>query len=411
MKIAILTLGCKTNQSESLHIEKYALSQGNEIVPLKDQPDLCIINTCSVTSKADYQSRQLINRALKESKNIIVTGCYAQLNKELLLKNSRLKFIDNKSKDELKNYLNNKELNHLNKLIELSRTRPIIKIQEGCNNNCSYCSIIYSRGRARSREVISIINDINDYSMLGYKEIVLTGTNIGQYGIDLKGNINLKTLLYEILEKTNISRVRLSSIEINYIDSEFINIIKNNKICKHLHIPLQSADNNILKSMNRPYTIEEFSDKIISIKENMDDISIGSDVIVGYPLETDNEFNNTYNFLQEFPFSYFHVFKYSKRANTLSSQYSIRSSFKEIDYRSKRLINLSKNKKRDFISSQIGKINEIIIEDKEKDFLFGTSSNYIKTYISEKHTYKPKDLVKIRFISFHRDIVLSEPII
>lgn len=411
MKISILTLGCRTNQAESLYIEKQALLKGHALVSLNDNPDCCIINTCAVTSKADYQSRQLINRSLKKANKIFVTGCYATLYKESIQKDPKIILIENNSKDKISDFLNSENIAISNKDYKLSKARPIVKIQEGCNNNCSYCAIIQSRGRARSRNISEIIKEISEYYAIGYNEVVLTGTNIGQFGLDFNHYFNLTDLIELILEQTSIPKIRISSIEINYIDNRFINLFKNNRLCNHLHIPIQSGDNNILKYMNRPYSVEEFIDKICNISENIDNISIGSDIIVGFPYETDKEFLNTYKIAEELPFSYFHVFPFSKRDNSLASSFSNLSKNDEIFYRTQKLIELSQKKKVMFIKTQLHKVTDFIIEDVKENFFIGTTSNYLKSFLPFNKKLNPKDLVKIEHILFQRGQLFSKLVI
>ncbi len=410
MKVSILTLGCRTNQAESLSIEKKAIIQGHEIVPIIDNPDLCIINTCSVTSKADYQSRQLINRALKTTAKVIVTGCYAHLNNSQLLKNPFLTVLSNQNKGLIANYLTQGLNTTVQSNTNLSRTRPIIKVQEGCNNECTYCAIPLARGKAKSIPIDTVVNEILEYENRGYNEVVLTGTNIGQYGLDLLPQRSFNWLLREILDKTTIKRIRISSIEVNYIDEEFIKLLNHNRLCKHLHIPLQSGDNKVLKAMNRPYLREEFIEKVLVIKRLYPNISIGSDIMVGFPYEGSSQFATTVEVIEKTPLSYFHTFVYSPRPNTVAAQMPLKSSSMEIKRRSETLIGLSKIKKQAFIESQIGKPNEMIVENRSIDGFEGTTTNYIKVTIMPVVAVNKKDLLSIRLTDFKDQRVFAKPI-
>jgi threonylcarbamoyladenosine tRNA methylthiotransferase MtaB len=412
MKVSILTLGCRTNQAESLSIEKEAITHGHEIVPITDNPELCIVNTCSVTSKADYQSRQLINRAIRSKAHVIVTGCYAQLHESVLPQSPFLTVLSNKNKGLISNYLSKSLDNPVSSLFtRLSKARPIIKVQEGCNNDCTYCSIPLARGRAQSIPLKTIIREILDYENRGFNEVVLTGTNIGQYGLELSPQRSFVWLLGEILDKTTIKRIRISSIEVNYIDEDFIELLNLNRLCKHLHIPLQSGDNKVLEAMKRPYLREDFMEKVLHIKRLYPDISIGSDIMVGFPCEGINQFASTVEVIEATPLSYFHVFVYSQRGNTPAAQMPLEANFKEIKERSEVLIGLSKRKRQAFIGSQIGKPNEMIIENKTVRGLEGTTSNYIKVLVPPIVSVTEKDLLAIRLTGFKDDEVYAEPVL
>jgi threonylcarbamoyladenosine tRNA methylthiotransferase MtaB len=417
MKIAILTLGCKTNQAESMGIEHALHSAGHQVVRISEHPDICIINTCTVTSKADYQSRQLINRALKNNSKVIVTGCYAELNNEQLKKiHDDIKIVKNNEKSNIINIILQKNSSNNGVVADqhsitpsstLSRHRPIVKVQDGCNYSCSYCAIPMARGRSRSIPIDNVISEIKFYELSGYKEVVLTGIHLGTYGLDLKPKKSLSILLSNILKKTNIRRIRLSSMEIKEIDDELIELLEEDRVCKHLHVPLQSGDNNILKLMNRTYSVEDFLSGIEKILKKLPDISIGTDVIVGFPREGDPEFNNTRQLIEAIPFSYLHVFPYSSRPGTKSTTLSgqIAGSIKKERVAALREIGMIK--KRDFIRNNIGKTLDIIVEERCYEGVIGTAGNYIKVILKDSTDVKAGMLVNAHILGYKDDIAIG----
>lgn len=407
MKIAILTLGCKTNQAESMHME-YALNkEGYHVVGISEKPDVCIINTCAVTSKADYQSRQLIHRALKNKSKVIVTGCYTELNQGQIKKiDNNIEVIRNTEKDNIIKLI---KANNPNKTLSKNHTaflrqRAIVKVQDGCNYSCSYCTIPFARGKSRSIPINEVIKEINLYEKMGYKEVVITGIHLGTYGIDLKPIASLSLLLKNILINTNIQRIRISSLEIGEVTDELLELISENRVCKHLHLPIQSGDNNILKLMNRTYSVENFISKIDKIFVKIPDISIGTDVIVGFPCEGEAEFNNTVNIIKSIPFSYIHVFPYSPRPGTKAATLSgyVKDSIKKERVRILRQIGLAK--KRLFIERNIGKRHSIILENRHKDSFIGTSDNYLKVFLRGTTDLKEGMLVSCIITGYEDDI-------
>ena len=253
MKVSILTLGCKVNQSESAAIEGNLRYYGCSIVGLSEHPDYCVVNTCTVTAKSDYQSRQLIRRAVKTGAKVIATGCYSQLNRhEIKNIDGNVDIVENDNKLHIIKKITN--IYASNNLSYSSRVRPYIKVQDGCNNACTYCIVPKARGRSISTNIAEIIEQVDNFVSAGYKEIVLTGIHLGSYGYDLKDKSKLSQLLKTILYNTKINRIRLSSIEVNEVDDDIVELLQENRICKHVHIPLQSGDNTILARMNRTYT-------------------------------------------------------------------------------------------------------------------------------------------------------------
>lgn len=405
MKIAVLTLGCKTNQAESMNME-YALGMGgHQIVDMSERPDLCIINTCTVTSKADYQSRQLINRALKNNTKVIVTGCYAELNNEQIKNiDNNIEIIRNNNKSNIINMIPNEYSSCNINFSKHVRHRPIVKVQDGCNYSCSYCAIPMARGRSRSIAVNDVINKIRFYESLGYKEIVLTGIHVGTYGLDLKPNESLSILLDNILKNTNIPRVRLSSLEVKEIDDELIELLKEDRVCKHLHVPLQSGDDNILKLMNRTYTVGDFLSGVERIFKRVPDIALGTDVIVGFPGEGESEFNNTRQLIESIPFSYLHIFPYSQRPGTKAATFAKQVAGSIKKERVAILREIGTIKKQDFIRKNIGRILDIVVEERGCDGLIGTTGNYIKVILEDSSDAEAGMLVNAHILGHKDDI-------
>jgi threonylcarbamoyladenosine tRNA methylthiotransferase MtaB len=401
MKISILTLGCRTNQAESISLENTLRNEGHNIVEFSLKPDICIINTCTVTSKADYQSRQLINRAVREGSRVIVTGCFAELNAEYIkgLKDN-VNIVSNNDKDKLISMIpaSNSSINLTNK--HKTRVRPIIKVQDGCNYSCSYCAIPQARGRSRSIPAESIIREVLHYETLGFNEVVLTGIHIGTYGTDLNVKYALSDLVEEILLKTSIKRLRLSSIEVKEVDDKLLDLMSDLRVCRHLHLPLQSGDDNLLKLMNRTYNSDYYIRMIDRIMNKFSDIAIGTDIIVGFPGEGENEFSNTLQVIEKLPFSYIHVFPYSKRPNTKAIELSGHVADKIKKYRASILRELSTQKKKAFIEKHIGITMDIVVENKDDSAIMGTSRNYIKVIIASNDEINEGDLLNIRVIDY-----------
>ena len=330
MKVAVYTLGCKVNIYESEYVISLLKKNNYEIVDFNEKADIYIINTCTVTNESDRKDRKIINLARKNNKDaiVIVMGCYSQVSNEEIDADI---ILGNKDKSKIieiiEEYIKNKK--KIEKIYDLKRvdfeemfidkfenhTRAFVKIQEGCNAFCSYCIIPYARGGLRSKDEQEAINEITTLVNNGYKEIVLTGIHTGRYGIEK--NTSLEELLKKLVQIPNIFRIRLSSIEINEITDGIIELIKNNKImAKHLHIPLQSGSNKILKLMNRKYDLEYFINKINEIRKEIPDISITTDLIVGFPNETEDDFNETLETLEKIKFTKIPTFPYSKRKGT-----------------------------------------------------------------------------------------------
>lgn len=398
MKVSFYTLGCKLNYSETSTIASQFVSAGHSIVPFGEDADCLIINTCTVTENADTEARKIIRRTLKKSPNafIGVTGCYAQLQPEEIAsidgvdavfgtkeKYSILNSISQFDKsDSPKIFVSDQEeITDFNESFSFeadSRTRAFLKIQDGCNYNCSFCTIPLARGASRSMPFENIIPKMKEIEASGYNEIVLTGINLGDYLFEDKRFVEV----IKSIEHSDISaRVRISSIEPNLLTPEIIDIVLNSKkFCQHFHIPLQSGSSEILGKMRRRYKVQNYKDLIHSIKNTNQDTCIGVDVIVGFPGETEEHFEQTFKFLEELPISYLHVFTYSERENTPAKELENPIPYAVRKLRTARLRQLSELKKNIFYTSQVGKKKTVIPETftDQTGKWSGYTENYVK---------------------------------
>lgn len=408
MKVSILTLGCKANQSESLEIETHLRSSGHTIVDLSERPDLCIINTCTVTAKSDNESRQLIRRAAKAGSKVIVTGCYSEIKRDEVSRMEGVtKVIPNEKKELIiKELVNNISYNTLD--YSSGRSRYFFKIQDGCNFSCSYCIIPKARGRSRSLHPDYIISKIEEVSS-AYNEVVLTGIHLGTYGYDLQPKLKLSHLIERILKETSIQRIRLSSLEIKEIDEHLLELMTDRRICRHLHIPLQSGDDKILKKMKRNYRVYEFFKGFSEIMERCPDIAIGTDVIVGFPGEGEEEFNNTRQLINSLPFSYLHVFPYSPRSGTEASKMRPHVDDHIKNQRAAMIRQIGAQKRLSYMREQIGKTLDVLIEKGCDDGFIGISSNYLKVKTNAKGV-SPRDIVKVRISDIIDDRLFGHPV-
>ncbi len=427
MKVAIATLGCKVNQSESASIEGLLKNKNHEIVTTADNPDIYIINTCTVTAKSDYQSRQLIRKALKTGAKVIAAGCYAQLKPDDLLKIEGLHLIiGNSAKKDIINHIEKLKYNNCDASVidnyplsapltlqpyHSNKARAFLKIQDGCNFSCSYCAVPLARGKSRSLNIQDIINAVNELNNAGYKEIVLTGIHIGSYGLDLYPKSSLLNIVSMLIQYFPHIRFRLSSIEPQEFKADYLSYIKEGSLCAHLHIPLQSGSDRILNEMNRGYSTIFFKKIIDTIESTNPDISIGTDIIAGFPGETEKEFKETVKFLEQLPLSYMHVFPYSKRPNTraILSNSHINESIKQD--RVKTLLTIANNMKNTYLKKNLGKTLDVIVEDKSitTGLYIGISDNYIKLSIISDNLSKGQRL-KVKVISLTKSGLISKPL-
>jgi len=397
-KAVLHTLGCKLNYSETSSIGSQFLDRGFELVDFQEIADVYVLNTCSVTETAERECRQIIRRALRQNPKafIIVTGCYAQLRPEEIAKiegvdavlgsNEKFKLfslIDNFNKQELACVSvtpteNLTEFGVAHSTDADNRTRAFLKIQDGCDYTCSFCTIPLARGASRSLALNNVVEEFRKLLDAGYKEIVLTGVNVGDYRKNI--NTNLFNLLSELVKIENEFRIRISSIEPNLLTDEIINLAaESEKICNHFHIPLQSGSPRILKAMQRRYTVEDFENLIYKVKKRLPDSGIGVDVIVGFPGETEEDFIHTHNFLRDLPVSYLHVFTYSERPGTKAITLPGKVDVQERKRRNNILRILSEKKRAKFYADMIGTKQEVLFENVNNNGLMqGFTSNYIK---------------------------------
>ena len=397
MKVGICSLGCKVNIYESELVTNILKNNNYEIVDFEDIADIYIINTCSVTNESDKKSRKMINRAKKNNPNaiIIVMGCYSQVNAEdidvdiVLGNKDKSKIVDiieeyKKTKEKKKIIYDltkvefeKMEINNFD-----NHTRAFVKIQDGCNAFCSYCIIPYVRGRVRSKAPEDVINEVTTLVEKGYKEIVLTGIHTGRYGIDI--DTSLEEILNRLVKIPNIYRIRLSSIEINEITPGIKKLLKENKVmAKHLHIPLQSGSNKILKLMNRRYNKEEFLSMVEDLK-TIEDISLTTDLIVGFPKETEEEFNETIDTLNKIGFTKIHTFPYSKRKGTPAASMEGQVSPEVKKDRVHTILKLSNEYEHNYYESKIGKVYDGVVEVHSNSTILVHTSNFIPVIINDK---------------------------
>jgi len=409
MKVGILTLGCKVNTYESLFVSEQLKKAGYTICDFEDICDVYIINTCTVTNNSDSKSKKMIRSAIRRNEDacIVAMGCFIEANKDY--KEHGLDVvIGNKDKSDIVAILDqyfetkknikrvyDKEQNEFEdmRIHEFpGRVRAFVKIQDGCENYCSYCIIPFVRGKCRSKELSEVLDEITDLVGNGYQEIVLTGIHTGNYGVDL--DINFASLLKEVVNIPGLKRLRISSIEITELNEEVLNIIKeNNIIVDHLHIPLQSGSDEVLKLMNRKYDLTYFGKKLHEIRLICPDISITTDVIVGHPGETDELFETTMETCKRFQFTKMHVFPYSVREGTVSA------TMEQVDgkvkkERAKKLGELSKELEIDYYNQFVDREVEVLIESNKDGKSFGHTSNYLPVSIGKEITpntfYKTK---------------------
>ena len=433
-KVAFITLGCKVNQYETNAMIQKFIEQGYNIVEHTKKADIYIINTCTVTNMSDRKSRQMLRRVkdLNPHAIVVACGCYAQVAKEelkdikeidLILGNNEKKEIVNyieKYIDEKKQIQSTEDVMQTRKFVDFGdvtyteKTRAVIKVQDGCDRFCSYCIIPYARGRVRSRKPESVISEIKKIAKEGIKEVVITGIHVASYGKDFKENYKLIDLLEEINKIDGIERIRLGSIEPLLIDEEFMSrLTKLKKICHHFHLSLQSGCDETLKRMNRRYTTRQFEKIVNLLREKYNDVIITTDIIVGFPGETEEEFIKTYEFLKKIKFYKMHVFKYSKRKGTKAAtmKTQIDGNIKEI--RSQKLIELSDRNEKEYNKSYIGKEVEVLFEERKNGYYKGHTKNYILVYLPEKDIpkkYKEKienKIVNVKCVNIENNYILT----
>lgn len=410
-KVALHNLGCKVNAYETEAMQEMLEHAGYEIVPFQEGADIYVINTCTVTNIADRKSRQMLHRARKMNPDAVVVaaGCYVQAQAEKQVIDPCIDIVlgNNKKQDlltalqayeeahgdlrEVIDINHTKEYENLHLTKQGEHTRAYIKVQDGCNQFCSYCIIPYARGRVRSRAKEDVVAEVTDLAKNGYQEVVLTGIHLSSYGIDFENEDNLLSLIRAVHEIEGIKRIRLGSLEPRIITEEFVQAIAAlPKMCPHFHLSLQSGCNETLKRMNRRYTSEEFYEKCEILRKYFEKPALTTDVIVGFPQETEEEFETTYEFLKKICFYETHIFKYSKREGTKAAvmQGQIPEQIKA--KRSARLIELGEKNRRAYEESFLGKTVEVLVEEKSdvngNEMWTGHTKEYMKIALeSEKN--------------------------
>lgn len=431
-KVAFHTLGCKVNHYESEAMMDLFKIRNYEIVNFNNRADVYVVNSCTVTNQAARKSRQLARKAKRVNPEAIVAlvGCYTQVSPEevqeiegvdlfigISNRSSIVDFVETirtQGKVDI-NILERQELIDFEDLrVETlsETTRAYVKIEEGCNQFCSYCIIPYARGPVRSRSPFSVIEEVNELVVKGVKEIILTGTHLGAYGFDWKNDNSLEELLLELVKIRGLEHIRLSSIEVTEISNQLLNIIASEeKLCPHLHLPLQSGSDKILKKMKRPYTIGEFREVIKKIRNKIEDIAITTDIIVGFPGEDEECFQEHYNFVKAMAFSRLHVFPFSVRQGTpaASMKEQIPGNLKK-EY-SLKMRELNEELMLDYQKKFIGMTRKLIVEetrDTDTNLLVGMTDNYIRVLINEDNKYMGK-IVDVKLLeSLNYENVVGE---
>ena len=427
--VSIVTLGCKTNQFESVAMGEQLKLAGYQQVEFETGADLVIVNTCTVTAATDSQSRNLIRRARRfnPQAKVVVTGCYAQIDPQSLSQLPEVALvIGNQEKGRLLETLNNfdettkiqvADIRNCRIIEPLSltgfeqRSRAFVQIQNGCDAFCSYCIIPYARGRSRSVPVAAIVDQLEKLAENGYPEIVLTGIHIGNYGHDLQPQVDLLHLLQQIEQSNFTGRLRLGSIEPTELPENLYQYMAAAPwICPHFHIPLQAGDDDVLQRMNRHYTTTFFAELVGRISRLQPDAAIGLDVITGFPGETDHQFEQTCQLLEALPFSHLHVFPFSKRSGTPAATMPEQISGTIIKQRASRLRQLGEVKLRDFSHRFIGSELDIVIEAGESDGLHkGLSQNYLSVAVPVGSA-EPGKMVRVKISAMGRDMLFADPL-
>ena len=433
-KVAFLTLGCKTNQYETNGMMQKFIEAGYEICNLEENPDIYVVNTCTVTNIADRKSRQSLRRIKEKNDTLVIAvGCYAQVAKEQLEQMPEIDIVlGNKEKKDIVKYVeeflqkrtdtNKKEPTPIVDVADISKqkefdeygcvtytekARTEIKIQDGCNNFCTYCLIPYARGRIRSRKKENVLKEARKIANEGIKEIVLTGIHIASYGKDFEEEYKLIDLIEDLNRVQGIERIRLGSLEPTIITEEFAKrLSKLEKVCNHFHLSLQSGCNETLKRMNRKYTTEEFRKVVEILRKYFKDVNLTTDIIVGFPGETDEEFDSTYKFLKDIAFYKMHVFKYSKRDGTVAAKMPNQIDGLVAEERSKKLIELSEKNMEEYNSKYIGKELEVLFEEKQGELWTGHTKNYMVVKMKSENDLENK-VLKVQINSVNNENLIA----
>lgn len=412
--VAFITLGCKVNQYETNAMSQKLIEEGYKIVEHTQKADIYIINTCTVTNMSDRKSRQMIRRAkeINPEAIIIAVGCYVQVAKkeienikeiDLALGNEEKvdivkycnEIIQKNKKEEIADVMQSRKFAEFGETSYTEKTRAVIKVQDGCDRFCSYCIIPYARGRVRSREPEHIIKEIKQIANEGIKEVVITGIHIASYGKDFKKDYKLIDLLEEINKIDGIERIRLGSIEPLLITEEFVQrLVKLEKICEQFHLSLQSGCDETLKRMNRRYTTQQFEEIVKRLRKAYDNVNLTTDIIVGFPGETEEEFAKTYKFLEKIKFYKMHIFKYSPRKGTRAEQMTQQIEPQLKEERSKKLIELSDKNEKEYNSEYVGKRVEVLWEEQKNEIYKGHTKNYVLVEMKAKPSENKENVIE-----------------
>lgn len=433
-KVALHNLGCKVNAYEVEAMQQLLENAGYETVPFEEGADVYVINTCTVTNIADRKSRQMLHKAKKMNPDAIVvaTGCYAQADTEKLKEDTAVDLIlGNNQKTQIVEALEEYEkehakqvqvieINHTKEYEELSisstaeHVRTYIKVQDGCNQFCTYCIIPFARGRVRSRKIEEVLSEVETLAAKGYKEVVLTGIHLSSYGVDFpkEERESLLSLIQAVSRVEGISRIRLGSLEPRIITEEFLEgIVKTGKVCPHFHLSLQSGCNKTLKNMNRRYSAQEYAEKCELIRKFYPAPALTTDVIVGFPQETEEDFEESYEFVKKIHFYETHIFKYSRRHGTKAASMDGQLTEAAKAQRSDRMLELHEIRAREYEEAMIGKKMELLLEEEieidGRPWYVGHSREYVRAVISKTDAHRVNDLVTVKAVAFVRDHILE----
>ena len=425
-KVAFYTLGCKVNQYETESIKNQLIKKGYEEVNFEDKADIYIVNSCTVTSVADRKTRNMLRRAKKINPNgaVIVTGCYAQTNSKELLEMEDIDYVvGNTDKSGIVNFIEDIENRTMEKLKNHNifldseyteyefatlreMSRAYVKIQDGCNNFCSYCKIPFARGKSRSRQKDNILKEITKLSQEGFKEIILIGINLGAYGEDLENGGNFEDLLKDILKIEGIERVRIGSVYPDKISDEFIEMFSNPKLMPHLHISLQSCDDTVLKRMRRKYGSSLIEERLTKLRKAVPNMEYTADVIVGFPGESQEMFENSYNLIDKIGFSGLHIFQYSDRENTLASTFEDKIDPKVKKERADELEKLkeimAERERKKYLDREL----KVLVEEEKDGYLYGYSENYLRVKFKGKAT-SLNHIVSVKIDSLEKEMLIG----
>ena len=429
MKVAFYTLGCKVNQYETNGMIQEFINKNYEIVDFTSKADIYIINTCTVTNMSDKKSRQVLRRTkeLNPDAIVVAVGCYAQVGKENLEKIEEIDLIlgvkekknviehiekylkDSKKQEVISDVMHQKEFDDFGTVTYTEKTRAVVKVQDGCDRFCSYCIIPYARGRVRSRKIESIVKEIQSIAKKGIKEVVITGIHIASYGKDFKEDIRLIDLLETINKVNGIERIRLGSLEPTIITEEFVNRLKKlEKICEHFHLSLQSGCDETLKRMNRRYNTEQFERVTELLKSAYPNVSLTTDIIVGFPGESEEEFEETYKFLDKIKFYKMHIFKYSPRKGTKAAVMENQIESKKKEERSHKLIELSDKNEIEYNKKYIGKEVEVLFEENDGKYIKGHTKNYMLVKVMNDNSNIENKILRVKIKSLENLELIGE---